>query len=434
MQVTARSRLLLSLGRSRPKISAVTDAAVSPGHHVNALTGVRAFAALWVFLFHSWLNSGAPTVQSPGTWSVNVTPLFKFGWLGLDIFFVLSGFLLTWQAWSFSNRSQQAVTTTSGRSFGEQYVDFLRRRILRVYPAYYACLTVLLVLAAMQVYLRMPGTAELMLHLGMFHNLIEKYIATMNGAFWTLPFEWQFYLGFPLMFILLRRQGVGALFAAACAIAVTTKLLVVATNNGYVQVLPFIRLDEFAAGMCAATIAQRTRLGAAAAGGAFALGIIGLFSIPWVFASYPNIGGYFDLVGFLRPLWLEAAICLLLLGLTGAHHWGVSLFDNRVAVGLGLVSYSIYLFHVPIIELLPALRLAPHENRTLSQVVIGAFPVIVFVSATSYWLVERPFQSAGRARAGESVLDHLSSWLARIGPVRVLVIWALVLVLFHVGV
>src|SRR5262249_56203469 len=135
--------------------------------------------------------------------------VLKGGWVGCEILFGLVGVLVRWQAWSFSNRSQQAVTTTSGRSFGEQYVDFLRRRILRVYPAYYACLTVLLVLAAMQVYLRMPGTAELMLHLGMFHNLIEKYIATMNGAFWTLPFEWQFYLGLPLMFFLLLRQRVG---------------------------------------------------------------------------------------------------------------------------------------------------------------------------------------------------------------------------------
>ena len=48
------------------------------------MTGVRALAALWVFVYHAWLASGAKPVVIPlGTWQADLTPWFAFGWLGL---------------------------------------------------------------------------------------------------------------------------------------------------------------------------------------------------------------------------------------------------------------------------------------------------------------------------------------------------------------
>jgi len=43
--------------------------------------------------------------------------------------------------------------------------------------------------------------------MGMVHNPVDAYVSTMNGVFWTLPFERQFYLLFPLLFVLLLRAG-----------------------------------------------------------------------------------------------------------------------------------------------------------------------------------------------------------------------------------
>jgi peptidoglycan/LPS O-acetylase OafA/YrhL len=171
-------------------------AASSAHHHLDALTGVRAFAALWVFVFHSWSNAGSPAIRlAIRAQPIDLTPLVAFGWLGVDVFFVLSGFLLTRQAVLKQEHILPAGTASRFVStFGEKYGSYLRRRILRVYPAYYACLTALLILAAMGVYRHLPGELDLLLHLGMVHNFIEKYIATMNSVFWTMPFEWQFYL------------------------------------------------------------------------------------------------------------------------------------------------------------------------------------------------------------------------------------------------
>ncbi len=408
----------------------------SSARHLDALTGVRAFAALWVMVFHSWLNAGSPTIRLPILANpIDLTPLAAFGWLGLDVFFVLSGFLLTRQACLNADRSEPTTTSTEFvGTFGEKYSSYLRRRILRVYPAYYACLTALLILAATGVYLALPGKLELLLHLGMVHNFIEKYIATMNGVFWTLPFEWQFYLIFPLLFLMLRRYGPWALYASTLIVVIGTKLLVVATNDGYAQVLLPIRLDTFAAGMCAGAYAFYRPPAGIAAAAFFWVGLTILLSTPWVFHGYPQVGHYYDLQGFLRPPWIQTGICFMMLGLSGQRHAGVRIFDNPVAVALGLVSYSIYLLHVPILELLPTFGLipqrTPYSEVGWPRILATAFPVVLVLSALSYWFIERPFQASGKA-LNRTARSRRAFWpFFAVDPILILIVWALALELF----
>jgi peptidoglycan/LPS O-acetylase OafA/YrhL len=405
----------------------------SSAHHLDALTGVRAFAALWIFVFHGWSNGGSPTIRvSIAAQSIDLTPLAAFGWLGLDVFFVLSGFLLTRQAFLKLQRAAPAASTSVFvAEFGEKYSSYLRRRILRVYPAYYACITVLLILAATGVYLRLPGKLELLLHLGMVHNFVEKYIATMNGVFWTMPFEWQFYIVFPLLFILLRRHGAWSLYGIVVLGVLASKFFVMATNNGYAQVLLPIRLDEFAAGMCAGAYAVGRPLTRTFATTAFWAGLGVLLATPWVFAGYSQVGHYYDLKGFLRPPWIQLGICLMLLGLTGDRHAGVHIFGNKIVVGLGLISYSIYLWHVPILELLPTFGLIPQRTTNVDvswpRIVAMALPLVLLLSTLSYWVIERPFQASGKpAKAVEKRRLSFGKF-ALAYPLLALLIWAIVL-------
>ena len=90
-----------------------------------------------------------------------------------------------------------------------------------------------------------------------------------------------------------------------------------ALQDGYPQVLLFIRLDEFAAGMCAGAYALARPLTRITATAAFWGGLIVLLATPWVFAGYDQVGHYYDFKGFLRPPWIQIGICLMLLGLTG---------------------------------------------------------------------------------------------------------------------
>jgi peptidoglycan/LPS O-acetylase OafA/YrhL len=405
----------------------------SAHHHLDALTGVRAFAALWVFVFHSWSNAGSPAIHlAIRSQAIDLTPLVAFGWLGVDVFFVLSGFLLTRQAvLKLGRRSPAKTTSRFVSAFGEKYSVFLRRRILRVYPAYYACITALLILAATKVYGHLPGELDLLLHLGMVHNFIEKYIATMNGVFWTMPFEWQFYLVFPLLVIVLRRYGGWSLYAIAFLGVVASKLLVMYTNNGYAQVLLPIRLDAFVAGMCAGAYSVARPPTRASAATAFWVGLGILLATPWVFAGYNQVFHYYDLKGFLRAPWIQVGICLMLLGLTGDRHAGVHIFGNKIVVGLGLISYSIYLWHVPILELLPSFGLIPERTTNFEvswpRIVATALPVVLLLSTLSYWFIERPFQASGkpaksvakrRVPLGKFALSH---------SLLTLVMWAIVL-------
>jgi peptidoglycan/LPS O-acetylase OafA/YrhL len=398
---------------------------VSESAHIAALTGVRALAALWVVLFHAWIIAARPHPTLPLLVTrFDLTPIFQFGWLGVDLFFVLSGFLLTRQAWGKVARGK--TTGWFSSQFGESYLSFLRRRILRVYPAYYAVISVLLVLAALHIYRNPPEKADLLLHLVMFHNLVERYLETMNDVFWTMPFEWQFYLVFPLLFVALRRTNLIAFYVLAALLALGIKEWVVIHNQGYMQLQLPIRLDAFVAGMCAATFAEQHRLQRRAALIAFTLGLAGLFGTPWVYSAYPIGAHYFDAMGLTRPLWIQASICLFLLGLSGEPHVGVRLFSNRLVVWLGLISYSIYLVHVPVLDLLP--KLGAYERHgspvpaSLATVILVAVPTVIATSAVLYYLIERPFQSSGKRGSGQ--LAPPVKWWPR-NPFAILSVWAI---------
>lgn len=398
--------------------------------HLDALTGVRALAALWVFAYHAWLASGAAPVVLPFfAWRADVTPWFAFGWLGLDIFFVLSGFLLTRQEWIRLERSGSADEVRRIAPFVAFCATFLRKRVLRVYPAYYGCLTVLLALAATHAYMRVPGRLDLLLHLGMMHNAVDAYVSTLNGVFWTLPFEWQFYLLFPLLFVLLARAGPWTLGIAGVAIVFAAKGYVMQTGDGTMHAQLPIRLDAFVLGMCAGRLAARSPLPRRAAMAAFVAGLLALLVTPLLFFDLPTGNHYYSLKGFVRPLWIAAGVALMLLGITGERHPGVAIFGNRVAVGLGLISYSIYLFHVPVLEIfiqqrakVDALAALPFG---LPLVVGGALPLVLAVSYVSYKLVEQPFQRRRAAdRRQGSARGRL---LDRVDPLLVLLAWAMLL-------
>ena len=399
--------------------------------HLDALTGVRALAALWVFLYHAWLASGANPVVIPlAGLQANLTPWFAFGWLGLDIFFVLSGFLLTRQEWIRIERRGSDDEVRYFRPFFAFCRTFLRKRILRVYPAYYGCLTLLMALAATHVYLRLPGRLELLLHLPMMHNVVDAYVSTLNGVFWTLPFEWQFYLFFPLLFVLLVRAGPWTLAAVGLAIVLAAKAYVEVTGDGAMHAQLPIRLDAFVFGMVAGRFAARAPLARRAASMAFYAGLLALFSTPLLFFDLPTGNHYYTFKGLVRPMWIQLGVILMLLGMTGERHPGVAIFGNRVAVGLGLISYSIYLLHVPVMEIFIMYRAKLGALATmpfgLPLVLAGALPLVLLASYVSFKLIEQPFQRhrAWRQHGGSGRGGGL---LDRVDPLLVLFSWAMLL-------
>jgi len=131
---------------------------------------LRAFAALWVFLFH--YMEIAPAQLKP-----TVTSYYHIliGWNGVDLFFVISGFLIGTIIYRKSERIK----------------PFMIRRFFRIYPAY--IFIVILCLIVNKPYL-VDNSLLMISHLFMFNNLIPGYGGAINGVLWTLGAEFQFYI------------------------------------------------------------------------------------------------------------------------------------------------------------------------------------------------------------------------------------------------
>jgi peptidoglycan/LPS O-acetylase OafA/YrhL len=166
---------------------------------VSALTGLRGFAALWVFLYHFWaLQVKTPVVIGLFSYQLDISSCFTFGWLGVTIFFVLSGFLL---AQPFIQ--QFSVPSTKKLNLGSYFV----RRILRVFPGYYVQLLILSLLAYFFQFGTYPqDSASWLAHLSMTIFSPPFFIDGINGVWWTLPIEFSFYILLPILAILLKRR------------------------------------------------------------------------------------------------------------------------------------------------------------------------------------------------------------------------------------
>lgn len=184
-------------------------ARIRGSHHsqrIPALDGVRGLAILLVLVFHFTIYGGW---QPSGFSERAYYALASGGWIGVDLFFVLSGFLIT--GILFDTRE----STTFFRSF-------YARRILRIFPLYYAVLAIFFILIPLFVDL---GTAFRQFQAGQgwyWSYLVNVKVALADwgefyhlGHFWSLAVEEQFYLLWPLVvFTFSRRTLVKICYAA----------------------------------------------------------------------------------------------------------------------------------------------------------------------------------------------------------------------------
>ncbi|MGH9021694.1 MAG: acyltransferase family protein, partial [Acidimicrobiia bacterium] len=199
------------------------------------LDSLRGVAVAAVVVYHAF-SLATPEGQSGGEspWA-----FLAAGSLGVDLFFVLSGLLLL-TSWEATRRRHPGL--------GAAFADFVRRRALRILPAYWLSLAVLVPLLAPEI-LASPGRLGLLL-------TVQQYLdpalpKTVNVVYWSLTTEVHFYLLLPALAFALRRLGSGRFLLACLATSVAWQVMVAPTlPAGWV----FGRLDQFAAGMVAARI------------------------------------------------------------------------------------------------------------------------------------------------------------------------------------
>ena len=376
--------------------SPATPAAASAQYasRVDALTGVRALAAGWVVAYHLWLNAAKPALAF-GALHLDFVPFVSMGWLGVDIFFILSGFVLTWQV--LHQGRDAGLQPFARATFWRDARSFMARRILRVHPAYLATLSVLLPLGWYGLMPKPNDLGDVLLHLLMFHNVVAEDMPSINGVYWSMPFEFQFYLLFPLLVLPLLRGRSGVLLAAGVGVALLFKLesALLGPSHAMAQ-LPW-RIDEFVVGMAAASIAMRRRWTAGTHALVAWLAVVSLVAGACLVARIDPIWWQPGPLPIVRAAWIDITIAALLVGICADRGAVARLFGWRPVVWLGLISYSVYLWHLPTLllarmkmsELFPAAPVVVH----FGAVVV----VIVAVSALSYYAIERPFHAPSRA-------------------------------------
>jgi peptidoglycan/LPS O-acetylase OafA/YrhL len=342
---------------------------------MNRLPGLdllRAIAILWVMMFHSWVVNEQ--------WGV-FQPVADNGWMGVDLFFVLSGYLIGYQLLKPLSRGEQL-------DVGE----FYRRRAYRILPAF---LTVLAVYAWFPAWREAPGLQPVWQFLTFTVNLLIDY--QHNAAFshaWSLCVEEQFYLVFPLLaWLLTRRPSLLTTVCIGVAMVVAGMLLRAYASLHELDYLETIyyptytRLDGLLAGvMLAAMQAYRPRWWDVLQSKAniVAMGGVALTGAAiWLFRDRESFAA--SVYGF--PL---LALGLALLVVAGAGRQSFGRWRVPGAAWVAGVSYSLYLSHKLAMHAVANLLTAHPGLEGWQRLALYAAAILA-VGALLHYGVERPF-------------------------------------------
>ncbi|HKE16718.1 MAG TPA: acyltransferase [Kofleriaceae bacterium] len=334
----------------------ISIAKISP-HRLPALDGLRALSIALVLLAHTAGTIGAPHLGIP----------HQTGFLGVRIFFVISGFLITTLLMSERRRTGRIAVG-----------DFYLRRVFRIFPAFYVFLAVVLVLAAAQLVELHRGDALFAATYTMNYHQGRAWIV---GHLWSLSVEEQFYLLWPAILVLVgtRRATWFAIAAVAAAplLRVGIWSLVPALRPYIEESFPTV-FDAIATGCVMAAV--RGRL-IATPGYRRLMGSRLFFLVPLAGLGASMVSRlWFDLA-------LGQSITNVAIALTVdwcvRHPSGAvgRVLESRPMVWIGTLSYSIYLWQ--------QLFLDRHGTS-----LINVFPLNVGLAlaaaALSYHAVERP--------------------------------------------
>ncbi|HEX7132863.1 MAG TPA: acyltransferase family protein [Iamia sp.] len=350
--------------------------------HRPHLDGIRALAVVAVILFHlgyGWI---------PG------------GFVGVDVFFVLSGYLITGL---LLTEAAERGSIALGR--------FYARRARRLLPASLVVLLAVIVgsnalldqIQQQTVGQDVTWSALYAANWRFVQGGVDYFtpgdVPSPVQHFWSLAVEEQFYLVWPLVFLGLWRLSTGrgrrpeatgrllAVVAVLGAASAGLSLALAGTDVGYFGT--HVRAHQLLAGAGLAIAARRwgDRLptGRAAAIGGAALAAVGLATLAWTATSLDGAEAYPGRLGLL----VTAASLALVAGVDLAPPTPISrALGTAAPAAVGRLSYSLYLWHWPVIVFAPVLAEA-HANPMLAERWLVA-TVTVALAGASYLVVERP--------------------------------------------
>jgi len=233
-----------------PKESA--DTAIS---HLPALDGLRGVAILLVLSLHFGVAADFP-LRAPGAFARWIERMCYAGWSGVDLFFVLSGFLIT-----------SILLVTKGQA--GYFRRFYARRALRIFPLYYTALALAFFVVPLAFRDRsgelISKSAGTQVWFWTYTANIGMVLGTANAAllshFWTLAIEEQYYVFWPSVVKLTSRRGLIGVCLLLVAGALVLRIYAMSTVLGWPWAYRFTlaRVDGFGVGALVALLTREAR-------------------------------------------------------------------------------------------------------------------------------------------------------------------------------
>ena len=300
--------------------------------HYPALDGLRGLAILLVVVYH---NFGF----------INV---FFFGWLGVDLFFVLSGFLIT-----------DILLKTLGRK--DYLKNFYIRRMLRIFPLYYLCLILfLIILPRLNLQFDVKYYTDNQLWLWTY---LQNWLYTFKDPgqtntlnhLWSLAVEEQFYLLWPLVILLIKKPKYLLIFISVLLVGVLGLRLWIWTNQiadlAYFNLYTFTRIDGICIGCMIALLQRINKNFLSRYTTIIVLFFAGInFAFFFINRSSQFTFPYLALVGYTTFAMMFGL--LVNEAVTRETKLFNLLFNIRILKFFGKISYGFYILHWPVFILL----------------------------------------------------------------------------------
>jgi peptidoglycan/LPS O-acetylase OafA/YrhL len=335
-------------------------------------------------------------IAPAGAGWVALKALWSIGWCGVDLFFVLSGFLIT-------------GILLDTRDSPNYFRSFYARRALRIFPLYYVVLTGVLLCDALfggaWSHYNLPLVTDRKFYFMFLNNwwalLKGTWHSNMIGHFWSLAVEEQFYLMWSLCVWLVPRKHLGRICIGAFVgvLALRIAWLWHAGPSHALIENTFTRMDTLLAGAgCALLVRRQEWLDAVAKWikPVFALSILGLQAILLLTGEMITSGKYTQSIGFTLLAALFSALVLSAYRNSGGAALPMRILRSGPLSRIGRYSYGIYVYHVPLFlvsqHVLYSRFPVFDRNPWLGfGYVIGLAAATFLVAAASYEWMEKRF-------------------------------------------
>ena len=357
--------------------------------YMPQLDALRFFAVMGVLFVHTW----------PGSADVVVVGLADWGELGVRLFFVLSGFLIT----GILLGGREAISAEPARRWHVAR-QFYVRRFLRIFPIYYLVIAVLFVAGTGPVREMWPWLVTYTTNIQIWHSLSFPYAV---AHFWSLAVEEQFYLVWPWLILFLPRKWLLPVLLALCLMGPSWRLFAsfrYSTAHGPAFTLTVGVVDFLAIGALLAVVwhdkARRENVQRLLTRYVLPLGLT-LYVVMECLSRW----GDQHAPAALKETGAALVFCWLVAsasrGFKGVGGW---LLEVRPVVYLGKISYGIYIYHY----LVPVALVSVAEHAGMNYTndgflnFIGVSLLTFGIAALSWRLFESPINGLKRRFAYET--------------------------------